>query len=77
MGYSTTTPDIAAFTWGETNTVSAKSVWELFEGTVPKGTKYIAIKWFPNYAGNLSIDDFSFSVCDTPSPVKLGVIDIT
>ena len=77
VGYSTTTPDIDAFTWGETNTSSQHWVWELYEGTFPKGTKYIAIKWLPNYDGYLLIDDFSFTACDTPSPTHLSAIEIT
>ena len=77
VGYSTTTPDIDAFTWGETNTSSTIGVWELYEGTFPKGTKYIAIKWIYNYRGVLYLDDFSFTACNTPSPVKLSVTDIT
>ena len=78
VGYSTTTPDIDAFTWGETNTSSTIKVWELYEGTFPKGTKYIAVKWVPTFSlCYLQLDDFSFTACDTPSPVNLSAIDIT
>ena len=77
VGYSTTTSDIDAFTWGETYTSSTTWVWELYEGTFPKGTKYIAIKWLPNDLGVLYLDDFSFTVSDIPSPVNLSAIDVT
>ncbi len=75
VGYSTTTPDIDAFIFGETNTATKIWEWELYEGNYPKGTKYIAIKWIPGFP--LYIDNFSFTVCDTPSPVNLSAIDIT
>ena len=78
VGYSTTTPDIDAFTWGGKNTPSTENVWELYERSFPKGTKYIAVKWLPdNDPFGLSLDDFSFTAIDTPSPVNLMAIDVT
>ncbi|MCR5158959.1 MAG: fibronectin type III domain-containing protein [Prevotella sp.] len=79
LGYSTTTPDIDAFTWGGINTPSIIKVWELYEESFPKGTKYIAVKWLPGQGrlADISLDDFSFTASDTPSPVNLSAIDVT
>ena len=76
VGYSTTTPDIDAFNWDNGTTASIIQ-WLLYEGSFPKGTKYIGIKFHPNYHGNLDLDDFSFTVCGVPSPTHLNAIDIT
>ncbi|MBO4800600.1 MAG: fibronectin type III domain-containing protein [Bacteroidaceae bacterium] len=89
VGYSTSTPDIEAFTWGEMQYASSGWVWNLYEETFTKGTKYIAIRCFPDdisylfdhYGGFnnlcLSVDDFTFTACDTPSPISLMATDIT
>jgi hypothetical protein len=74
VGYSTTTPDIDAFNWDNGTTTSIKQ-WLLYEGSFPKGTKYIAVKWHPNKYGYLYLDDFSFTACNTPSPTQLCVGD--
>ncbi len=76
VGYSTTTPDIDAFSW-DNETTSCIEQWILYEGSFPVGTKYIAVKWHPNYMGGLYLDDFSFTVCNTPSPTHLDAVDIT
>lgn len=74
VGYSTTTPDIDAFNWDNGTTTNIKQ-WLLYEGNFPKGTKYIAVKWNPNYMGDLLLDDFCFTVCNAPSPTLLCVGD--
>lgn len=76
VGYSTTTPDIDAFSWDDETTSSIKQ-WLLYERSFPKGTKYIAVKWHPNHDGTLELDDFSFTVCNAPSPTHLDAVDIT
>ena len=76
VGYSTTTPDIDAFNWDNGTTTSSKQ-WLLYEGNFPKGTKYIAVKWHPNYIGDVDLDDFSFTVCNAPSPTHLNVDELT
>ena len=75
VGYSTTTPDIDAFCWDNGTTTSIKNQWFLYEGSFPKGTKYIAVKWHPDYDGDLDLDDFSFTACNAPSPTHLCVGD--
>lgn len=76
VGYSTTTLDIDAFSW-DNGTTSSTEQWLLYEGSFPVGTKYIAVKWHPDYMGGLYLDDFSFTVCNTPSPTHLDAVDIT
>lgn len=58
VGYSTTTNDLDAFTWGDTITVPATLQWYLFEGLLlPENTKYIAIQCTSYDAYYLVIDD--------------------
>ena len=68
VGYSTTTDDIEAFTW-DTKILVSKYI--RYEKVFPKGVKYIAVKaTFNSDVLNCRVilDDFRFSVCDTPSP---------
>lgn len=60
VGYSTTTKDVSAFTWGE----KVPCIWgcEQYENDFPAGTKYVAIKYeSANTDNQLSLDDFSFT----------------
>ena len=52
VGYSSTTDDIDAFTWGNVTTIS-NAQWTKYEGILPAGTKYMAIEWI-----YVSGDDF-------------------
>ena len=63
VGYSSTTIDDAAFTWGTLITASS-TAWENYESTFPAGTKYVAIKLMSDDRFYLYIDDISMS---TPS----------
>jgi hypothetical protein len=76
LGYSTTTNDISSFTWGNTFTPTSVN-YSLYEESLPKGTKYVAIKISPGYWGNMYVDDFSFEPCSEPAPVNLAVSNIT
>lgn len=60
VGYSTTTKEASAFTWGEEIT-AADTEWTQFEGNFPAGTKYVAIKYTSNDQYYLFLDDFSFT----------------
>ena len=60
VGYSTTTNDIDAFTWGEPVIAEVVS-WTLWEGTFPEGTKYVAIHYTSEYSYHLYVDDFWFT----------------
>lgn len=59
VGYSTTTKDIDAFTWGE-EVMARNTQWTMYEENFPKGTYYIAIKCTSNNQNYLYFDDFSF-----------------
>ena len=59
VGYSTTTNDVSAFTWGEE--VSAIWGWEKYENDIPANTKFVVIKYTSTNGNNqLIVDDFSF-----------------
>ena len=74
VGYSTTTNDVSAFTWGDNISVTGGE-WTLYEKTTfPVGTKYICIKSDVSY--HLYLDDFSFEV-PVPVPTNLVATDIT
>ena len=55
VGYSSTTDDIDAFTFGETITTSQDD-WEQFLEDIPAGTKYICIKYVSDDMWYLLID---------------------
>ena len=63
VGYSTTTNDPSAFTWGDEISVTG-STWQSFEENYPVGTKFVGIYYYSNYQYYLYVDGFSF---DTPS----------
>lgn len=56
LGYSTTTRDISAFTWGEEITVESAE-WQQGVNNFPAGTQYVAIKYSSNKY-RLYLDDF-------------------
>ena len=58
VGYSATTPDLDAFTWGDELTISGW-FWTQYEKGFPKGTKYIAIKATSYDESGPYIDDIS------------------
>ncbi len=63
VGYSTTTNDPSAFTWGDEISANNSGSWALSdEYEFPAGTKYVAIWYYSNYQYRLYVDDFSFSV---------------
>ena len=77
LGYSTTTSDLASFTWLEDETVT-NTTYAQYEKTLPAGVKYIAIQCKSNNQYYLYIDNFSIK--ETPScvaPTALNVTDIT
>ena len=56
VGFSSTTADIDAFTWGDDQ--NAAGAYTLFSAEIPAGTKYIAIQHTSDAQGNaLFIDD--------------------
>jgi hypothetical protein len=86
VGYSTTTSDVGAFTWGEEITTTCEEVvgeggvvtfiasWTRYENTFPVGTRYIAVKFIGE--SGLYLDDFAFLVSG-PEPTDLAVGGLT
>ncbi|MBO4476353.1 MAG: fibronectin type III domain-containing protein [Bacteroidales bacterium] len=58
VGYSTTTNNVSAFTWGDEISI-VNPVWTQYEETFPVGTQYIAIQYTSN-THKLYLDDFVF-----------------
>lgn len=80
VGYTTdeTNEDPTTFTYG--SIVTASTSWQLYETTLPAGTKRIAIKYVYNDAYYLYLDDFTFeaaSSCTKPGNITLGTIGAT
>lgn len=69
VGYSTTTRDISAFTWGEEIT-DQSTEWRQFVSNYPAGTQYVAVKYSSNKY-RLYLDDFE---CVTYSPYEKPTI---
>ena len=72
VGYSTTTKNLNAFTWIDTNIATAS--WAPYETSFPEGVKYVAVKWIGGYY--LYLDDFCFERC-YPIPTDLAVNNLT
>ena len=68
VGYSTTTNDASAFTWGTEITTNNTS-YQKYEGLVPAGTKYVCIKYTANDQYFLFIDDILIQEPPTCLPV--------
>ena len=62
VGYSTTTKDVDAFTWGEEVTATNNAEWLQYEANFPVGTKFVAVRYNSNDMYYLFLDDFSFTV---------------
>ena len=67
VGYSLTTNDTEAFTWGEEISI-ANTEWTSYEEILPAGVKYVAIKYTAYNAYYLFIDNFS--ITEVPSCLK-------
>ena len=79
VGYSTTTNEVTAFTWGDEIAATNTSVLTYSE-KFPANVKYIAIKYTSYDKYYLYIDDFSVTEYVAPScaaPTALTVTDIT
>ena len=69
VGYSTTTDDFDAFTWGdEISTIT--TTWTPFNAIFPAGTKYVAVHYYSDYKYYLIVDAFSFT---TPEEITWNV----
>ena len=76
VGYSTTTDDVSAFTWGED--LSYEEVdWNQYANEFPIGTKYIAVQYTSDDKPGLYLDDFSFTAPACPKPYNLAASNET
>ncbi|MBQ3788159.1 MAG: fibronectin type III domain-containing protein [Bacteroidales bacterium] len=72
LGWSSTTTDASAFTWGPEMAVT-NTDYQKYEGLVPAGTKYVCIKYTANNQYYLYIDDI---VIQDP-PTCIAVSNLT
>ena len=75
VGYSTTTAETSAFTWG--SEVIPTTDYQEFTAVYPAGVKYIAIQYMQNNGYYLYIDDFSVSVdngCNKPNDAYIDSV---
>ena len=76
VGYSTTTRDISAFTWGEEIT-DQSTEWLQFVNHFPQGTHYVAVKYSSNKY-RFYLDDFEFVVYSPyEKPSSLSLTELT
>jgi len=70
VGYSSTTRDTAAFTWGDWFENVSTSDWTQFTDSIPEGTKFVAIQYWGDYAYYIFIDDLVINgvgtLCEAP-----------
>ena len=65
VGYSTTTNDVEAFTWGDT--ITATTSWQAYTQELPANVKYFAIHYFSNYQYYLYVDDITIGAYEVPA----------
>jgi hypothetical protein len=68
VGYSTTTSDLSSFTWIPAEENGSQSI-QYYSHTFPAGTRYVAVRYDPDYQYGLYLDDFKFEVPPTCHPV--------
>ena len=77
VGYSTTTSDPTAFTWGD-EIVATNIPWTLYEQTFPAGTRYVAVRYKFDFSKGLYLDDFKISEYSPyAKPTGLTASDLT
>ena len=77
VGYSTTTNDIASFTWGE-EIEEPTGNWTLYDNNFPAGTKYIAIQCTSDDQFYFYLDDFVFTALGgCTKPTNLAYSNVT
>jgi len=80
VGYSTTTNDLEAFTWGDeikTKITTAQQYSEIF----PAGVKFVAIQYTANnkyyfFVDNFSITEYEAPACAVPTDLAVGEIGV-
>ena len=73
LGYSTTTNDTAAFTWGTEQANLTNQDWALYEEILPAGVKYVSVRSTAYDAFYLYIDSMVFNL----PPACMPVTDLT
>ena len=61
IGYSSTTNNLDAFTWGDEVQSTNYTEWTLLTEEIPSGTKYFAIHYYSDYLYSLYIDDIAIT----------------
>ena len=76
LGYSTTTNDTSAFTWGiEQTNLTNNTDYEPYSEVMPAGVKYVAIKYTANDMYYLYISDLVLAEPPACAPVTNVVVD--
>ena len=65
VGYSTTTNDVEAFTWGDT--INATTTWQAYTQELPANAKYFAIHYLSEYQYYLYVDDITIGAHEVPA----------
>ena len=69
VGYSTTTREVSAFTWIAKTDLSSSS-WTEYTDTLPANTKFVAFRYWGNWAYYVYLDDLTITGtgvgCDNP-----------
>ena len=76
VGYSTTTNDPSAFTWG--SELIAGPNWTLYQNAFPAGVQFIAVRYNAIMQDYLLVDDFTFEEYSSyAKPTQLAVSNLT
>lgn len=75
LGYSTTTSDLTAFTWGTEQTNLTNVTYQQYSEILPAGTKFVSIKYTANDMYYLFIDSMVFAEPPSCMPVTDLTVD--
>ena len=74
VGYSTTTSDLAEFTWGDEIVTVDTDIHEYID-VLPANTKFVAINYYSDYQYYLAVDNISISEIQLEDPT-IAEIDV-
>lgn len=75
FGYSTTTNDLASFTWSDTIVTNFNDAWREFSKIIPAATKYVAVSYVPGSSLYHAFID-KFSIIQAPTCFKPTDVDL-
>ena len=75
LGYSTTTSDLSAFTWGVEQTNLLNTTYDEYSEVLPADVKFVCIKYTANDMYYLFIDDVTFSNPPSCLPATALTVD--